>query len=117
MTPQEIKRARQSSLLKELLAEALASLNDSEISGVTVTEVVVKRGGYDADVYIDPSIYNEEEKREILKRLKKASGLLRSFCLESSGWYKCPKFHFKFDDNIERSKKIEDLFKKIKDGE
>lgn len=115
MTPSEIKRARQASLLIELISEALGGLNDEILRGLTVTDVVVKRGGYDADVYIDPSIYSEEEKKEILKKLKKAAPVLQSFCLESSGWYKCPKFHFKFDENIEKSKKIEELFKKIKE--
>jgi len=115
MTPSEIKRARQASLLIELIAEALGQLNDESLRGVTVTDVVVKKGGYDADVYIDPSIYNEDEKKEILKKLKKAAPILQTFCLESSGWFKCPKFHFKFDENIEKSKKIEELFKKIKE--
>lgn len=116
MTPSEIKRARQASLLKELISEALGNMNDEILRGVTVTDVVVKKGAYDADVYIDPSIYTDEEKKEILKKLKKAAPILQTFCLDSSGWFKCPKFHFKFDENIEQSKRIEELFKKIKEG-
>jgi len=115
MTPGEIKRKRQASLLIELISEALGEMNDEILRGVTVTDVVVKKGGYDADVYIDPSIYTKDEQKEILKKLKKAAPLLQSLCLEASGWFKCPKFHFKFDENIEQSKKIEELFKKIKE--
>ncbi len=115
MTPSEIKRARAASLLRELISEALGNLNDEILRGITITEVIVKKGMYDADVYIDPSIYTDEERKEILKKLKKATSLLQSFCLESSGWFKCPKFHFKFDENIEKSKRIEELFDKIKE--
>ncbi|WP_187648074.1 30S ribosome-binding factor RbfA [Nitrosophilus labii] len=115
MTPSEIKRARAASLLRELIFEALGNLNDEILRGITITEVIVKKGMYDADIYIDPSIYTEEERKEILKKLKKAASLLQSFCLESSGWFKCPKFHFKFDENIEKSKRIEELFDKIKE--
>ncbi len=115
MTPSEIKRARAASLLKELISESIGNLNDEILRGITITDVVVKKGMYDADVYIDPSIYTEVEKKEILKKLKKAAPLLQSFCLESSGWFKCPKFHFKFDQNLEQSLRIEELFKKIKE--
>jgi len=115
MTQSEIKRARVASLLRETISESLGNMNDEILRGVVVTEVVVKKGMYDADVFIDPSIYSEDEKKTILKKLKKAAPLLQNFCLEVSGWFKCPKFHFKFDENIEKSKKIEDLFKKIKE--
>jgi ribosome-binding factor A len=110
-----LKEKRAASLLKELISEALGNLRDERLRGLTITDVEVKRGMYDADVYIDKSIYTDEEQKEILKTLKKASKVLEGFCLESSGWFKCPKFHFKFDDRIEQQKKIEELFEKIKE--
>ncbi|BCD61609.1 ribosome-binding factor A [Nitratiruptor sp. YY08-26] len=115
MKPSEIKRKRQASLLRELISEAVGQLDDERLHGITVTEVDVKKGGYDADVYIDKSFYSPEEQKEILKALKKAAPLLQSYCLEMSGWFKCPKFHFKFDELLEQQKKIEDLFAKIKE--
>lgn len=114
MSQSDIKRARAASLLRELIPEALGNLNDETLRQVTVVDVVVKKGRYDADVYLDPSIYSESEKKDILKKLKKASPLLQNFCLEASGWFKCPKFHFKFDETIEKSKRLEELFEKIK---
>ncbi|WP_200762568.1 30S ribosome-binding factor RbfA [Nitrosophilus alvini] len=114
MNPSEIKRQRAASLLRELIPEALGHLNDERLHGLTITEVVCKKGLYDADIYIDPGFFTEEEKKEILKQLKKASRALERYCLESSGWFKCPKFHFKFDENIDKSKRIEELFEKIK---
>ncbi|SMC09100.1 30S ribosome-binding factor RbfA [Nitratiruptor tergarcus] len=115
MKPSEIKRKRQASLLRELISEAVGQLDDERLHGITVTEVDVKKGGYDADVYIDKSFYSPEEQKEILKALKKAAPLLQSYCLEMSGWFKCPKFHFKFDELLDQQKKIEDLFAKIKE--
>ncbi len=110
-----LKEKRAASLLKELLAEAMGTLNDEILQGVTVTDVDVKRGLYDADVYIDKSIYTPQEQKEILKHLQRAERVLRGYCLESSGWFKCPKFHFKFDETLEQQKKIEELFEKIKE--
>ncbi|BCD67579.1 30S ribosome-binding factor RbfA [Nitratiruptor sp. YY09-18] len=115
MKPSEIKRKRQASLLRELISEALGQLDDERLHGITITDVDVKRGGYDADVFIDKSFYTPQEQQEILKALKRAAPLLQTFCLEASGWYKCPKFHFKFDELLDQQKKIEELFNKIKD--
>ena len=115
MSTSEIKRKRQASLLIELISEALGELADERLRGLTVMDVDVKRGGYDADVYIDKSIYSQEEQKEILKALKKAAPILQSYCLEMSGWFRCPKFHFKFDELLDQQKKIEELFAKIKD--
>ncbi len=110
-----LKEKRAASLLRELISEALGTLNDEKLRGLTVTDVDVKRGMYDAEVYIDKSIYSPEEQKEILKHLKRAAPVVQSYCLESSGWFKCPKLHFKFDDSLERQQKIEELFEKIKD--
>ncbi|BAF69536.1 30S ribosome-binding factor RbfA [Nitratiruptor sp. SB155-2] len=110
-----LKEKRAASLLRELIAEALGTLDDAMLRGLTVTEVDVKRGMYDADVYLDKSIYTPEEQKEILKHLKRAAPIVQSYCLESSGWFKCPKLHFKFDDMLEEQKRIEELFAKIKD--
>ncbi len=110
-----LKEKRAASLLRELISEALGTLSDERLRGLTVTDVEVKRGMYDADVYLDESIFSEEEKKEILRQLKKAAPLLQTYCLEASGWFKCPKFHFKFDDQLKKQQRIEELFAKIKE--
>ncbi len=110
-----LKEKRAASLLRELISEALGTLSDEKLRGLTVTDVDVKRGMYDAEVYIDKSIYSPEEQKEILKHLKRAASVIQSYCLESSGWFKCPKLHFKFDDSLEQQQRIEELFEKIKE--
>ena len=113
MREEEIKRKRTESRLVELIPEALSTMNDNRINGLSVTEVVCSRGRYDAKVYLDKSYLDEKEQREALKQLRVVSGYLSTYIRESEGWFKSPKFTFEFDDQLERISKIENLFKEI----
>jgi len=53
MNQEEIKRHRVESLLKEIIPEALATLDDPLLHGLLVTEVICSRGRSDAKVYLD----------------------------------------------------------------
>jgi ribosome-binding factor A len=108
-----VKLQKTEALLQELLVEALGSLSDPELSGLSVVDVDCSRGKYNAKVYLDESFYSEAEQREILKRLKKASGHVKSYCAEASGWYRSPDFSFIFDDRSRKSAHMDDLFKQI----
>ncbi len=108
-----IKRQRTASILKELIPEALSSLNDDELSGLCVTDVVCSRGRYDARVYLDKMAYSKQEQNHIISRLKKVSRHLQNHCAMAEGWYRAPKFHFEFDEQLEKQNKIEDLFKQV----
>lgn len=109
----EIKLKRVESVLKELVAESLATLSDPLLRGVTVVDVVCKRGKYDAIVYLDKSVYDKKELRYIIEHLKKAKGAIESYCLQSEGWFRCPSFRFEFDDGVEKINKMDELFAKI----
>ena len=100
-------------ILKELVAEAIGSLSNNNINNIVVTKVICSRGKYDATVYLDKSDFSEKEQNYILKSLKKAKGFIKNYCLTSSGWYKCPNFVFKFDNDLERIYRIDSLFAKI----
>ncbi len=113
MREEEIKRKRTESRLVELIPEALSTMNDNRINGLSVTEVICSRGRYDAKVYLDKSYLNEQEQKEALKQLRMVSGYLSTYIRESEGWYKAPKFTFEFDDQLERISRIEALFKEI----
>ncbi|NOZ91019.1 MAG: 30S ribosome-binding factor RbfA [Epsilonproteobacteria bacterium] len=113
MRDEEIKRKRTESRLVELIPEALSTMNDNRINGLTVTEVVCSRGRYDAKVYLDKSYLNEQEQSEALKQLRIVSGYLSTYIRDSEGWFKAPKFTFEFDDQLERITHIEDLFQQI----
>ena len=113
MTHEEIKRHRVESVLKEIIPEALGTLDDERINGLSVTDVVCSKGRSDAKVYLDTSFLNEKEQGEALKQLRVVSGYIQNHCKQSEGWFKAPRFVFEFDNQLEQVTKIEDLFKQI----
>lgn len=113
MNPHEIKRLRTESVLKQLIPEALASLEDSVLKGLCVTEVECKKGRYDAFVYLDKMAFDEREQAYVLAHLKRVSRHLQNFCMSAEGWYRAPNFHFKFDDRLEYQNHMDKLFDKI----
>ena len=108
-----IKLKRVNSILKEVINEALVTLDDTFLRSLVVVEVDCKRGKYDADVYLDKSFLDEDEQKIALKRLKKVRGYLKNYALQNEGWYRCPKFHFKFYEKLEKEKRYDELFAKI----
>ena len=113
MTHEEIKRYRVESVLKEIIPEALGSLDDERINGLTVTDVVCSKGRSDAKVFLDTSFLSEKEQREALKQLRTVAGYIQNHCKQSEGWFKAPRFTFEFDHQLEKVSRIEDLFKQI----
>ncbi len=113
MTQAEIKRKRTESILKELIPEALATLDDERINTLSVTEVLCSRGRYDAKVFLDPTGIDPKEQEEALRSLKKVASYLKTYIKEAEGWYKAPNFTFEFDDQMERIERIDQLFKRI----
>ncbi len=113
MTHEEIKRHRVESVLKEIIPEALGSLDDERINGLSVTDVVCSKGRSDAKVYLDTSFLNEKEQGEALKQLRTVAGYIQNHCKQSEGWFKAPRFTFEFDHQLEKVTRIEDLFKQI----
>jgi len=113
MTEAQIKLKRTESVLLELIPQALGSLNDKRLHALDIVEVNCSRGKSDAKVYIHPYNLTELEKNDYLKLLRKARPLVETFCLKDQGWYRCPKFTFEFDEQIEKTKNLDELFKKI----
>lgn len=113
MTHEEIKRHRTESVLKEIIPEALGSLNDDRINGLSVTDVVCSKGRSDAKVYLDKSFLTPKEQGEALRQLRTVSGYIQNHCKQSEGWFKAPRFIFEFDEQPEHQNKMEDLFRQI----
>ncbi len=113
MTQEEIKLRRTESVLKEVLPEAFATLDDTRINHLSVNDVVCSRGRYDAKVYLDKADMNEQEQAEALRQLRKVAGHLSTYVRDSEGWYRAPKFTFVFDDQLERIGRMEELFAQI----
>ena len=113
MTQEEIKRHRVESVLKEIIPEALATLDDSRINSLLVTDVVCSKGRSDAKVYLDKSFLTEAEQNEALRQLRKVAGYIQNHCKQSEGWFKAPRFTFEFDEQLEKQSRMEELFKQI----
>jgi len=113
MTEAQIKLKRTESVLAELIPQALGAMNDKRLHDLNIIEVKCSRGKSDAKVYIDPSEFSDQEKRDYLKLLRKARPIIETHCLKDQGWYRCPKFTFEFDEHLKKTQNIEELFKKI----
>jgi len=113
MTQEEIKRHRVESVLREIIPEALATLDDERINGLAVNDVVCSKGRSDAKVYLDKSFLTPKEQGEALKQLRTVSGYIQNHCKQSEGWFKAPRFVFEFDEQLEKVSRIEALFKQI----
>ncbi len=113
MTEAQIKLKRTESVLLELIPQALGKMNDQRLHELDIIEVVCSRGKSDAKVYINPHNLTEQEKKDYLKLLRNARPIVETYCLKDQGWYRCPKFTFAFDEQIAKSKKIDDLFSQI----
>ncbi|NOR56650.1 MAG: 30S ribosome-binding factor RbfA [Sulfurovum sp.] len=113
MTQEEIKRHRVESVLREIIPEALGTLDDDRINGLTVTTVVCSKGRSDAKVYLEKSFLTDKEQGEALRQLRVVSGYIQNHCKQSEGWFKAPRFVFEFDAHPEHQSKMEDLFKQI----
>jgi ribosome-binding factor A len=113
MTPAEIKLRRTDSILKELIPEAIATLNDARVREIDVIDVKCSRGKSDAKVYIDPHDYSDSERNMFLRQLSKARPIIEEYCMRDQGWFRSPKLTFEFDDQLKKAKSIDDIFAKI----
>ena len=110
----DVKVLRTQSVLKELIPEALASLDDEDLKNLCVIDVECRKGRYDAFVFLDKMHFNLAEQEKISNKLKKAARALQNYCMAEPGWYKATNLHFKFDDSLEQQNRIDELFEKIK---
>lgn len=113
MYEKSIKLQRTQSLLRELIPEALATLSDTRLNSIGIVDVSCSRGKYHAEVYLTAPFATPKEKGEILRQLRRAEGALRDYCLSATGWFKCPHFHFSFDDSNEEGNRLDVIFKQI----
>lgn len=113
MKEKSVKLQRSESLLQEVITEALALLEDSRLSSLSVIAIDCSKGKYHADVYLDAPSADAQERKEILRQLKLAEGAIRASCLSATGWFRCPQFHFHFDDSLDKTQRLEAIFAQL----
>ena len=108
-----IKLQKTESILKELIPAALSTLNDEMLQGLCVVDVECTRGKYDATVYLDEMMLDDDEKKYVINHLNRVNSHIQNYCMQSEGWFRCPKFRFKFDNKLEKQNQMDALFEQV----
>ena len=101
--------------VKRLLSQILATeLRDPDIPALTaVTEVSVNRDLTLGTVYVS-CLGGSAEKEQLLRRLEKAKGFLRSRLAERLNLRKAMELRFLFDDSLERGDRLSALIDQVR---
>ena len=100
------------------VAEIIATkMRDPRLSHwVSVTDVVVTNDLSSARIYV--SILSTGEERELtLKTLQSAANFVRHELAPKLGLREVPELRFAYDESIERGARVEDLLRRIHEGE
>lgn len=103
-------------LRKEISQIIREDIKDPRVGFATVTDVELSQDLRHAKVFV--SVYGEEEERKnTLKALEKASGFIRSEVGKRVRMKHIPEILFRFDESIERGARIFELLNEIEDKE
>lgn len=94
-----------SSFMKEISEIILEEVKDTSVKSITITDCQVTNDLSYAKVYFT----SYKDKADVLKRLEKASGFIRTKLAERVNLRHTPKLIFVFDESIEYAKKIEKI--------
>ena len=101
------------SLIKnELSLVLLNKIQDPALGIVTITNVKVSPDIRTAKIYV--SVYQKEQREEILEKLNGIKGLIRTQLAQRINIRRVPELTFFIDDTLDYVAKMEDLFQKIR---
>jgi ribosome-binding factor A len=108
---------RVADLIRRELADILMNrMRDPRLGFVSITGAEVTGDLSHAVVYLS-SLDGAEGRVQVVKVLSNAVPFLRRELAPRLGLREVPTLRFKYDESIERGARIEDLLRKIKDGE
>lgn len=108
-----VKLLKSQSLLQEALQEVLFDLEDTRLKNIAITRVECSRGKEVAKVFLDKNSLGEVDLAQILKLLKKASGVIKANLQAQLSWYRTPNLTFAIDDSLAEMNKLEAIFRQI----
>jgi len=104
---------RVAEILKIKISEIIMrKINDPRIASITITNVTLSNDLRHAKIFFS-MIGNEEEKRESIKAMQKATNYIKSIVGNELGLRYVPDMRFEFDDLFQESLKIHDLLDQI----
>ena len=111
--PKTYKMERVTSEIERLVEEIINyEINDPRVNGnASVSQVILSKDFSNCKVFVQ---INVEDKVEVMKGLKNASGYVRHIIAETLDMKKTPEISFLIDDSAEKAKRIEELLEKIK---
>lgn len=98
--------------VKELSEIIMLEIKNPLIKSVCITSVSITNDLSYAKVYFTCM---NEDRGEVLKELKEASGFMRSKLCEQVDIRHTPELVFEYDESIEYGKRIEEILDKIKE--
>jgi len=108
-----LRATRVGEQMKKELSDIIGrKLKDPRIGFVTVTDVRVTGDLQQAKVYISV-LGDEEQKKNTLKGLAKATGFIRSEIGQRIRLRKTPEIYFEIDESIDYGNRIESLIREI----
>lgn len=101
---------------RELAGILTTKLRDPRVSWVSVTGVEVTPDLSVAKIWLS-ALAGSEHRGEILKALTHATPFLRRELAPRLGLREMPELRFAYDESIERGARVEELLRKIHEGE
>lgn len=112
-----IRPERVAELLHRELSTLLSrELSDPRLAGVTITDCEVSRDLKHAKVFVS-TLQGGAARDASLLTLKRAAGTLRRRLAPRLGLREVPSLRFQFDDSLERGARVDELLRKVREGE
>jgi len=92
----------------------LFEMTDPDIQHVTVTRVIVTKDMSLARIYYDiGNTLGMDQKRKVHDALRKSQGFVRRRLAEKMNFKKMPQIESFYDETLEETTRVEDLFSKL----
>jgi ribosome-binding factor A len=112
-----IRPERVAELVQREVTDILSrKLRDPRLAGVTVTDVEVSGDLKVATIFVS-TLAGGAERQAALGALARAAGVVRRELAPRLNLREVPEVRFRFDESVERGARVEDLLRRLHDGE